>query len=233
MSRWTTLPLSLILLSLSAGVAAAADDLPRNIELKPGAVAPDGQTAADTSTSEDKTRQIVTEPAAGKEATPTDAAGKPDTPKEGEGASVAAPAAVPAVPANKATPPEAAPAGGKPPEAAAIAAPPPGPSPVTLRPEELALAVQTELKRVGCDPGEVDGVWGGHSREALAAFGHFAKVDVAELAPTPEILALIKGKSAVVCVASGEAQPPVGEAAPQPEPAPSHHGGGYYGGSGY
>jgi hypothetical protein len=38
MSRWTTLPLiltlSLILLSLSAEVAAAGDDLPRNIELK-------------------------------------------------------------------------------------------------------------------------------------------------------------------------------------------------------
>jgi hypothetical protein len=226
MSRWTTVPLSLILLSLSAGVAAAADDLPRNIELKPGAVAPDGQTAADTSTSEDKTRQIVTEPAA---AAPTDAAGKPDTPKEGEGASVA----TPAVPADKATPPEAAPAGGKPPEAAAIAAPPPGPSPVTLRPEELALAVQTELKRVGCDPGDVDGVWGGRSREALAAFGHFAKVDVAELAPTPEILALIKGKDAAVCVASGEAHPPVGEGPPPPEAAPPHHGGGYYGGGGY
>jgi hypothetical protein len=226
MSRWTTLPLSLILLSLSAGVAAAADDLPRNIELKPGAVAPDGQTAADTSTSEDKTRQIVTEPAA---AAPTDAAGKPDTPKEGEGASVA----TPAVPADKATPSEAAPAGGKPPEAAAIAAPPPGPSPVTLRPEELALAVQTELKRVGCDPGDVDGVWGGRSREALAAFGHFAKVDVAELAPTPEILALIKGKDAAVCVASGEAHPPIGEGPPPPEAAPPHHGGGYYGGGGY
>jgi hypothetical protein len=226
MSRWTTLPISLILLSLSAGVAAAADDLPRNIELKPGAVAPDGQTAADTSTSEDKTRQIVTEPAA---AAPTDAAGKPDTPKEGEGASVA----TPAVPADKATPSEAAPAGGKPPEAAAIAAPPPGPSPVTLRPEELALAVQTELKRVGCDPGDVDGVWGGRSREALAAFGHFAKVDVAELAPTPEILALIKGKDAAVCVASGEAHPPVGEGPPPPEAAPPHHGGGYYGGGGY
>jgi hypothetical protein len=226
MSRWTTLPLSLILLSLSAGVAAAADDLPRNIELKPGAVVPNGQTAADTSTSEDKTRQIVTEPAA---AAPTDAAGKPDTPKEGEGASVA----TPAVPADKATPSEAAPAGGKPPEAAAIAAPPPGPSPVTLRPEELALAVQTELKRVGCDPGDVDGVWGGRSREALAAFGHFAKVDVAELAPTPEILALIKGKDAAVCVASGEAHPPVGEGPPPPEAAPPHHGGGYYGGGGY
>src|SRR5262245_14267402 len=231
MSRWTTLPLiltlSLILLSLSAEVAAAVDDdLPRNIELKPGAAVSDDKTAADTNTSEDKTRQIVTEPAQGKDTTPTDAAGKPDTPKEGEGASVAAPAPAAAEPADKAASPEAAPAGGKPPEAAATAPPPPGPSPVELKPHELALAVQTELKRVGCDPGDIDGVWGGRSREALAAFGHFAKVDVAELAPTPQVLALIKGKSEIVCVASSEG-------APAPEPAPLHHGGGYYGSGGY
>jgi hypothetical protein len=61
---------------------------------------------------------------------------------------------------------------------------------VELKPRELA--VQTELKRVGCYPDSIDGVWGGRSREALAAFGHFAKVHVAELAPTPRILALIK-----------------------------------------
>ena len=84
-----------------------------------------------------------------------------------------------------------------------------------LKPHELALAVQTELKRVGCYPGSIDGVWGGRSREALAAFGHFAKVDVAELAPTPQILALIKGKSDAVCVASGEVHHPVGKALPR------------------
>jgi hypothetical protein len=235
MSQWTSLclilTLGLILLGLSAAAAAAADDLPRNIELKPGAAVSDEKTATDTNTSEGKTRQIVTEPAAAKEAAPTDAAGKPDTPKEGEGASVAAPTPAPAEPADKATPPEAAPAGGKPAEAAAT--PPPGPSPVELKPRELALAVQTELKRVGCYPGSIDGVWGGRSREALAAFGHFAKVDVAELAPTPQILALIKGKSDAVCVASGEVHHPVGEGAPPPEHAPAHHGGGYYGGGGY
>jgi hypothetical protein len=53
MSRWTTLApiltLSLILLSLSSEVAAAVDDLPRNIELKPGPTLPDDTTAADTS----------------------------------------------------------------------------------------------------------------------------------------------------------------------------------------
>jgi hypothetical protein len=69
-------------------------------------------------------------------------------------------------------------------------------------------------------------VWGGRSRDALAAFGHFAKVDVAELSPTPQILALIKGKTDAVCVASSEGAPP-------PESAPPHHGGGYYGGGGY
>ncbi len=93
------------------------------------------------------------------------------------------------------------------------------------------LAVQTELKRVGCYSGEIDGVWGGQSREALVAFGHFAEVDVAELAPTSEILAIIKAKGAAVCVADGEAQP----SAEESEPAPRHHGGGggYYGGGGY
>ena len=76
MSRWTTLSLiltlGLILLGLSAEAAAAADDLPRNIELKPGAAVSDEKTATDTNTSEGETRQIVTEPAAAaKEAAPT------------------------------------------------------------------------------------------------------------------------------------------------------------------
>jgi putative peptidoglycan binding protein len=244
MSRWTTLPISLILLTLGAATAGAADDLPRNIELKPGAEAAADKTAADTSTTEDKTRQIVTEgkDAAPGAAPPADAAGKPDTPKEGEGASTAAPAsgtpaaetpAAVAPAAKEAASPESAPAGGKPPQAEVVAAPPPGPSPVELRPEELVLAVQTELKRVGCDPGDVDGVWGGQSREALAAFGHFAKVDVAQLAPTAEILTIIKGKGAVVCVAAGEPSQP-GEEAGEPAPAgePYHSGGGGYGGGG-
>lgn len=216
MSRWTTLPTSLILLILSVVAASAADDVPRNIELKPGAAAAGDQTAAEQTATETKTRQIVTEgkdaaPAAptpnAVAAPPADAAGKPDTPKEGEGAATAAPADATAAP---------------------------GPSPVTLRPEELAIAVQTELKRVGCYPGEIDGAWGGQSRQALAAFGHFAKVEVAEPAPTAKILAIIKGKGAAVCVDGGEAQPPAAEAGPPPE-THSHHGGGggYYGGGGY
>ena len=67
MSRWTTFPISLIFLILSAGAASSADDVPRNIELKPGAAATDNPPAADQGATGIKTRQIVTD---GKEAAP-------------------------------------------------------------------------------------------------------------------------------------------------------------------
>ena len=99
-------------------------------------------------------------------------------------------------------------------------------------PGAIVVAVQTELKRVGCDPGEIDGVWGGRSRDALAAFGHFAKVDVADLLPTAEILVIIKGKGAPVCQIA--AAPPEDDEAEPPVAAPHrHHGYGGYGGGGY
>ncbi len=61
MSRWTTFPISLIYLILSVGAASSADDVPRNIELKPGAAATDNPPAADQSATGIKTRQIATE----------------------------------------------------------------------------------------------------------------------------------------------------------------------------
>lgn len=93
----------------------------------------------------------------------------------------------------------------------------------------MIVAVQTELKRVGCDPGAIDGDWGGRSREALAAFGHFAKVDVGKLAPSPEILEVIKGKAEVVCAGPAPAPEPEHHAAPPPH---DDYGGGGYGGGG-
>jgi len=114
------------------------------------------------------------------------------------------------------------------PAEAAVPAPPPPPPP-GLRPEEVIVAVQTELKRVGCDPGAIDGDWGGRSREALAAFGHFAKVDVGKLAPSPEILEVIKGKAEVVCAGPAPAPEPEHHAAPPPH---DDYGGGGYGGGG-
>ena len=208
MSRWTFGVASLLVLTFSLPVAAQNGDVPRNIELKPGAEA---AGAATPSTPPDaKTRQIVTEG------------------KDGAPAGAAAPAAAVAPAPEGAPPAEVAPAD------AAQGPPPPGAAPPG--PGEIVLAVQTELKRVGCDPGEIDGVWGGRSREALAAFGHFAKVDVATLEPTPEIFVIIKGKGGTVCQAAAgpaevdEAEP---SAAAAPAPPPHHGYGGYGGGGGY
>ena len=224
MSRWTTAIASIAIIAFSLPAIAADDDLPRNIELKPGAAASDAadKTAEDTGTT---TRQIVTE---GKDAP------APEPPKEGAASEPAPAAAAPAeaapppAKAETAPPPEPAPApeAPKPPAEAAVPAPPPPPPP-GLKPEEVVFAVQTELKRVGCDPGAIDGDWGGRSREALAAFGHFAKVDVGKLAPTPEVLERIKGKAEVVCV--GPAPAPEQHAAPPPH---DDYGGGGYGGGG-
>jgi hypothetical protein len=226
MSRWTTAFASIAIIAFSLPAIAADDDLPRNIELKPGAAASDAadKTAEDTGTT---TRQIVTE---GKDAPAAEA------PKEGAASEPAPAAPAPAAPAEAAPapakaetapPPEPAPEAPKPPAEAAVPAPPPPPPP-GLKPEEVVFAVQTELKRVGCDPGAIDGDWGGRSREALAAFGHFAKVDVGKLAPTPEVLELIKGKAEVVCV--GPAPAPEQHAAPPPH---DDYGGGGYGAGGY
>jgi len=236
MSRWTIAFASLSVIAFSFAAIAADDALPRNIELKSGS-APAGEagkTAEDTS-SGTTTRQIVTEPAnaapAAKDAAPPAAA----TAATPEGAPAAADTAPP--PGQAPTPP---PSGAAPPPSQAAAPPPvsapsPGAAPPGAAPPgNVVLEVQTELKRVGCDPGVPDGVWGGHSREALAAFGHFAKVNVGNLAPTPEILGVIKAKTAAVCGAEAEgAGPP--PAVHHAEPAPPHeqgYGGGGYGGGG-
>ena len=216
MSRWITISACLSVLILTAFSAHAAErsqglrlaqandsDLPRNIELKEGA-----KVAEDAKPADDKTRQIVTE---GKEETP--AAAPADAAKE------AAPPATDAAPPPAAAKEGAPPPGDKPAETVVVAPPPGGPPP-----GDIVLLVQTELHRVGCDPGPLDGVWGGQSREALAAFGNFAKVEVGDLSPTPEIYGLIKGKTEVVC-------PVHAEAPAHHEPPPSHDGG--YGGGGY
>src|SRR5262245_41717143 len=174
------------IIACSFPAIAADDDLPRNIELKPGAAPADtaGQTAADTSsgTTRERTRRRR-EP----HQTP---------PREH----------LRRLPRQHPLPPKPKPRLRRhrqhlrrlPPRPPFLAPPPPPPP--GLKPEEVVIAVQTALTRVGCDPGAIDGDWGGRSREALAAFGHFAKVDVGKLAPSPEILEVIKGKAEVVCV---------------------------------
>ena len=249
MSRWITISACLSLLILTPLSAHAAErpqtlrlaqadesDLPRNIELKEGARIAEDAKSSDDKASDEKTRQIVTE---GKEATPPPAkdgetAAPADAAKEAAPPAAAKDDAPPAAAAAKddAPPPEAAAKDGAPPPGA----PPPGLAAEGPGPGDIVVAVQTELHRVGCDSGPIDGVWGGQSREALAAFGNFAKVDVGDLAPTPQIYGVIKGKTAVVCPVEAEGEPPHHATTPPSDYGGGgydHGGGGYGGGGGY
>lgn len=66
-------------------------------------------------------------------------------------------------------------------------------------PEALTRALQKELKRVGCDPGGVDGVWGEKGKEALSNFKRLAKVPVPADEPTPEALDAVTAQKGRIC----------------------------------
>jgi hypothetical protein len=159
-------------------VVAQAEDLPRNIEMKPGAA-----KAVEDEATGDKTRQIVTESkdAGADEKTSADKAGDAAAPAS-DTADTQKAAAESKTAAEPKTAPEA-----------------PASDADALDPAALALAVQTELKRVGCYSSSLDGLWGRRSQQALAAFGHFGKAEIGDLSPTVEVLAIIKGKDGVVC----------------------------------
>jgi uncharacterized caspase-like protein len=69
----------------------------------------------------------------------------------------------------------------------------------SLSPEELATAMQTELNRLGCSVGRVDGDWGNRSRQALRTFGKEAGVELASLDPDETILDRLKQSTGRVC----------------------------------
>lgn len=68
-----------------------------------------------------------------------------------------------------------------------------------IPPEQLAFAVQTELKRVGCYQMKVDGSWGKGSRTALTSY-FLAKRQVPDsLEPTEALYSALSSESKVVC----------------------------------
>jgi hypothetical protein len=81
---------------------------------------------------------------------------------------------------------------------AAPAAPAPAPVAVSKDPRALARALQTELKRVGCDPGPIDGNWGRKAEEALGEFARQTKVTLAREA-SQEALQAVAGQHTRVC----------------------------------
>lgn len=86
------------------------------------------------------------------------------------------------------------------PEGTAVAAQPETPgTPEGLVGRQLIIALQTELSRVGCYPGTIDGDWGNGSRRAVEDFEESSGIAIAATDPTPELLDTLKSRSTVVC----------------------------------
>ena len=76
---------------------------------------------------------------------------------------------------------------------------------------ELAMAVQTELQRVGCYRMSIDGDWGPGSRRALGDYLTRSDQTATGQEPTPEILLMVQASTGEICP-----PPPARVAAPQP-----------------
>lgn len=86
--------------------------------------------------------------------------------------------------------------------AAETAAVPEGKDPAPEKPVEkvnIVLTLQTELKRVGCYRGSLDGLWGPRSQAALDAFAHHGKVEHADYEPSAAWIEHVKAKTKAVC----------------------------------
>jgi Caspase domain/Putative peptidoglycan binding domain len=82
---------------------------------------------------------------------------------------------------------------------------PAGPPTPGSSPQGLARALQTELKRVGCDPGSLDGTWGAKSRQALERFQRLSKLSLPSEEPTEAALQSVAGQMGRICPSACEA----------------------------
>jgi hypothetical protein len=83
--------------------------------------------------------------------------------------------------------------------AATPAPSPPTPAATPKDPRALARALQTELRRVGCDPGAVDGQWGRKAEEALSEFARQTKTTLTLSDASQEALQAVAGQQRRVC----------------------------------
>jgi len=68
-------------------------------------------------------------------------------------------------------------------------------------PREVALGIQKELVRLSCNPGKPDGIWGKRSQGALDTLRRAAKLELASLEPTSDLLQQLKDHSGTGCPA--------------------------------
>jgi hypothetical protein len=83
-----------------------------------------------------------------------------------------------------------------------VAALPPGAKPTgesMADQAKLARALQTELKRVGCDPGALDGRWSTKAKEALREFSRSVNLALSVESPTEDALRAVAEKSGRIC----------------------------------
>lgn len=82
---------------------------------------------------------------------------------------------------------------------AGAAMPPTAPPPFTGNKAELVRSLQTELQRVGCNPGSVDGQWKSQTRGALEQFAQQTKLALYTEKPSLEALDAVKAHKNRVC----------------------------------
>jgi uncharacterized caspase-like protein len=91
-----------------------------------------------------------------------------------------------------------------------------------MDPSDLARLLQAHLKRVGCDPGTMDGGWGDGSRKALETFNKTAGTKFDVRMASLDALDAVRAKTSRVCpLACGKGERIDGErcvAIPAPEP---------------
>ncbi len=81
----------------------------------------------------------------------------------------------------------------------------PAPKVVT---REITRQIQAELNRVGCNLGRADGLWGAKSSRALSKFSKHAKVRLATLQPTHNLLDKLREYDKRICPAPVVVAPP-------------------------
>ncbi len=64
---------------------------------------------------------------------------------------------------------------------------------------DLAISIQRQLQRLGCNPGRPDGAWGRNSRAALQRFVKHGKVKLTSLEPSQDVLEKLSNRDSRVC----------------------------------
>ncbi len=70
-------------------------------------------------------------------------------------------------------------------------------------PKELTKSLQQALQKVGCDPGEIDGIWGPAAKSALSNFAKHAKTRTLSDEPSDELVRVVSAHNTRVCPLAG------------------------------